>query len=841
MSGLPEGYELVEKLKPLPTATRQIVKNKSNDDKFLLYTLEKKENLNAKEIGKKMVKANSPCIAKYENSTDNQIFLKYPKNMGKLTRSLELDDTAKMFIIYGVACALHNLHSHGIVHGNLSFSSIFVNQKGKIKLCDYGIATKSSSKSHIRFKAKELLNGEEPSDKSDIYAFGIFVYKLVAGVNPYPNKQAVTQEGFKIDGSKVPDKFFPFIVLCAQAKAATRPSMETIIKYMLEHDLALKKSRKFQLDNYTKIIVPNTILFAIIDKKARALQEQADRNVGRAMVQCADLFLQEDKYDLALKYYQLAAKNENREGQWKLGLLYEEGKGVDSDPIMAKKYYEKSARQDSPMGLYHMGRVLKESIGGVCDKKQARGYLQRASDYGVYEADYLLSDFYEDEEKRAELLKKGADIRYPPSEFKYGVILLKTDKEKAINLIMDAVKSDFGEAQLFYGKSLLQTDPQKGMKYIRKACDIHKLPEAQYLIAEQYLLGTFYQKEPKYAFKYMKSAAKKNYLPAVYKLASFFDRGIGTEVDISKVDKNLNTAAIAKYPPALYLVGLTYLNRGKEDIALGYIQEAANLDFPEAIQKYHELTKEPIPDDQKKLVKHIKSTLEEDFPSIMNPSESPKKKKGKSSTGNPQVDALIKKADSGDVNAMFEVGKMYYYGTNVQPSVESAVHYLKASADGGNVDACIMYYLMLKGGQGVKQDVNLAFKYCKAAADKKSPQALFELGSLYQQGIGCQQNMQEACKYYKMGADLGNMLAQYSYGTCLEYGAGVPKNPQEAIQYYSKSAQQSFPDALFAVARCLETGFGVPQNMNEAIPYYKAAANSGSEPAKQRLRELGVA
>lgn len=186
-----------------------------------------------------------------------------------------------------------------------------------------------------------------------------------------------------------------------------------------------------------------------------------------------------------------------------------------------------------------MGRVLKESIGGVCDKKQAKIYLERASNYGVYEADYLLSYFYEDEAKRAELLKKGADIRYPPSELKYGVILLKTDKEKGMSLIMDAAKSDIGEAQLYYGKSILGTNAQKEMKYIRKACDVHKIPEAQYIIAEQYLLGTFYKKDNKYAFKYMKSSAKNNYLPAIYKLASFYDKGIGTDVDFSKVEKKI--------------------------------------------------------------------------------------------------------------------------------------------------------------------------------------------------------------------------------------------------------------------------------------------------------------
>ena len=166
---------------------------------------------------------------------------------------------------------------------------------------------------------------------------------------------------------------------------------------------------------------------------------------------------------------------------------------------------------------------------------------------------------------------------------------------------------------------------------------------------------------------------------------------------------------------------MTYLNRGQEDIALGYIQKAANLDFPEAILKYHELTNEPIPEEQKKFVKQIKSTIEEDFPSICNSSSSQKSGKIQSvTTGNPKVDDLIKKADSGDVNAMYEVGKLYYYGQHVQPNAEYAVHYVKAAADGGNGDACLMFFLMLKNGQGIQQDLQNAFKYFKAAVDKKT-------------------------------------------------------------------------------------------------------------------------
>ena len=78
MTGLPNDFELIENFKPLPNATKQLVRNKSKDDRFLLYTLDAKEKLNAKEIGKKLSKANSECLAKYDSSTDNQILLKYP-------------------------------------------------------------------------------------------------------------------------------------------------------------------------------------------------------------------------------------------------------------------------------------------------------------------------------------------------------------------------------------------------------------------------------------------------------------------------------------------------------------------------------------------------------------------------------------------------------------------------------------------------------------------------------------------------------------------------------------------------------------------------------------------
>ncbi|MDX8389158.1 MAG: tetratricopeptide repeat protein [Mariprofundaceae bacterium] len=60
----------------------------------------------------------------------------------------------------------------------------------------------------------------------------------------------------------------------------------------------------------------------------------------------------------AAPFFQLAAKEGNRAGQYQLGLLYARGAGVPQDFAKAHQLFEKSAMQGYPKSFYQLGEMF---------------------------------------------------------------------------------------------------------------------------------------------------------------------------------------------------------------------------------------------------------------------------------------------------------------------------------------------------------------------------------------------------------------------------------------------------------------------------------------------------
>lgn len=93
-----------------------------------------------------------------------------------------------------IAFALDDLHSKGIVHGQISPSSIMFDGQGKAHLADVGFTKlmkiifrldATNSFNMTRYSAPELWDGERPSPATDQYAFACAIYELLTGKAPF--------------------------------------------------------------------------------------------------------------------------------------------------------------------------------------------------------------------------------------------------------------------------------------------------------------------------------------------------------------------------------------------------------------------------------------------------------------------------------------------------------------------------------------------------------------------------------------------------------------------------------------------------------------------------------
>ena len=76
---------------------------------------------------------------------------------------------------------------------------------------------------------------------------------------------------------------------------------------------------------------------------------------------------------------------------------------------------------------------------------------------------------------------------------------------------------------------------------------------------------------------------------------------------------------------------------------------------------------------------------------------------------------------------------------------------------------------------------------------------------------------------------------------CYKDGKGVSKNETETGKWLQKAADGGDYDAMDYLAIGYTYGsYGLPKNKNKAIELYKITAKSGSNFAKDKLKEWGI-
>ena len=104
-----------------------------------------------------------------------------------------------------ILAALAAAHRAGVVHGDLKPDNVMVRADGYVKVLDFGLATwlpaggypidaslttagtgRSPILGTIAYMSPEQIEGQAVDQRSDLFAFGIMLYEIVAGRHPWP-------------------------------------------------------------------------------------------------------------------------------------------------------------------------------------------------------------------------------------------------------------------------------------------------------------------------------------------------------------------------------------------------------------------------------------------------------------------------------------------------------------------------------------------------------------------------------------------------------------------------------------------------------------------------------
>jgi len=145
--------------------------------------------------------------------------------------------------------ALHYLkEEHNVIHRDVKPSNILINEKGQIKLCDFGISgrlidsiAKTRAAGCIPYMSPERIEMESSYDvRADVWSLGITLFELATGRSPYAECSTdfdILARVVKDDPPSLPKdmdfspEFRSFISDCLTKDSRNRPKY----KQLLEH------------------------------------------------------------------------------------------------------------------------------------------------------------------------------------------------------------------------------------------------------------------------------------------------------------------------------------------------------------------------------------------------------------------------------------------------------------------------------------------------------------------------------------------------------------------------------------------------------------------------------
>ncbi len=202
------------------------------------------------------------------------------------------------------------------------------------------------------------------------------------------------------------------------------------------------------------------------------------------------------------------------------------------------------------------------------------------------------------------------------------------------------------------------------------------------------------------------------------------------------------------------------------------------------------------------------------------------------------LQATLAKAQAGDAEAQYKLGKAYSSGEGIDKNYAEAVKWFQKGADQENADAQNALGFMYKSGWGVDKNNAAAISWFQKAADQGNAKAELNLGIAYEFGQGVDKNYPEAIKSYLKAAEQGNANAQCNLGSMYQQGRGVSKDYFEAVKWYRKSVEQGYAFAQLDLGMMYKNGCGVDKDYTEARKWIQKAADQGNEYAKRALQQL---
>ena len=517
----------------------------------------------------------------------------------------------------------------------------------------------------------------------------------------------------------------------------------------------------------------------------------AESGIVEAQAQLGRMYFVEGEsvvqnYLEALKWLMVSAEQDNSSGQYYLGVMYDNGIGINENNEEAAKWYQLSAEQGDRLAQNNLGAMYHFGEGVPQNFQKAVEWYRMSAEQGDVTGQFNLGWMYDN--------GKGVD----------------QNKEEAAKWYQLSAEQNYSDAQNNLGKlyEIGEGIPQnysEALKWFRLSAEQGN-ESGQFNLGFMYDNGLGGFENNIEAVKWYQLSADQGYSDAQFSLGIMYHHGEGVPQNYQEAIKWYRLSAEQQNPQGQYHLGLMY------DNGLGI-----NENNEEAVKWYRLASEQGNSNAQNNL------GLMYEY--------------GEGVTQNyPEAFKLYKNSAYQDnTYAKYNLGKMYYEGKGVSEDFEESAKWYKRAADDGHNYSKNELAKMYHDGKGVVQNYTEAMKLYKAAADQGIAESQYRLGLMYDKGQGVSEDDFEAVKWFKLSADQGFAKAQNSLGNSYYNGSGVEKSLSKAFDFYRLSAEQGYDQAQRNLGFMYDKGKGVAKDQEEAFKWYLLAANQGHAKAQNTV------
>ncbi len=177
-------------------------------------------------------------------------------------------------------------------------------------------------------------------------------------------------------------------------------------------------------------------------------------------------------------------------------------------------------------------------------------------------------------------------------------------------------------------------------------------------------------------------------------------------------------------------------------------------------------------------------------------------------------------------------------GAEPNEALVKAFQETKAQAESGNVDAQYQLAGMYAKGTGVAADQAEAVKWYRKVAEQNDRRGQSMLGVMYTNARGVPQDYTEAMKWFRKAAAQNSAHAQYNLGFMYANGKGVTQDDTESANWYRKAAEQNDANSQRILSEMYVAGRGVSKDLVQAHAWSQVYIANGNEAARPGLKKL---